>query len=75
MGAAIRDVATGAEEELRRVVTYINDEVVPEIRVNGSHALRLAAEELQKLAQRMDERRTAAAAAQAPPPVKDEPKP
>jgi hypothetical protein len=69
-----RDVAAGAEEEVRRVMTYINDEVVPEIRVNGSHALRLAAEELQKLAQRMDDRR-AAAAAQAPPPDKDVSKP
>jgi prophage antirepressor-like protein len=42
------------------VVTYINDEVVPEIRQNGSQALRTAAEQLQKLAQRMDERRDAA---------------
>ena len=50
----LREAATRAEEEVRRVVTYINDEVVPEIRVNGSHALRAAAEQLQKLAQRMD---------------------
>lgn len=47
------------EEELRRVVTYINDEVVPEVRRNGSEALRGAASELQKLAERMDERRGA----------------
>ncbi len=66
----LREVATRAEEELRRVVTYINDEVVPEVRQNGSDALRAAAAELQKLAQRMDDRR-AAAAAQAP---KDTPK-
>jgi hypothetical protein len=54
-----REAATRAEEEVRRVVTYINDEVVPEIRVNGSHALRAAAQQLEKLAQRMDERRAA----------------
>jgi hypothetical protein len=42
------------------VVTYLNDEVVPEVRRNGSHALRVAAVELQKLAQKMDDRRAAA---------------
>ena len=56
----LRDVAKHAEEEVRRVVTYINDEVVPEVRQNGSAALRAAAVELQKLAQRMDERQAAA---------------
>jgi len=55
----VRDVAARVEEELRRVVTYINDQVVPEIRENGTQALRAAAEELQKLAQRMDDRRAA----------------
>ncbi|HEY4379614.1 MAG TPA: hypothetical protein VGN01_04665 [Acidobacteriaceae bacterium] len=68
----LRDAAARAEDELRRVVTYINDEVVPEIRVNGSHAVRVAAEELQKLAQRMDDRRAAASGGQAP---RDEGKP
>lgn len=62
-----REGAARAEEELKRVVTYINDEVVPEVRRNGSHALRAAAAELQKLAQRMDDRRAAA--------EKDQPKP
>jgi hypothetical protein len=62
----LREAATRAEEELRRVVTFINDEVVPEVRRNGSHALRAAAAEMQKLAQKMDDRR-AAAAGQAPP--------
>lgn len=69
----LREAAARAEEEVRRVVTYINDEVVPEIRVNGSHALRAAAEQLQKLAQRMDERR--AATGNPPEPETDKPKP
>ena len=56
----LKEAAARAEEEVRRVVTYINDEVVPEVRRNGSHALRAAAEELQKLAQKMDDRRAAA---------------
>jgi hypothetical protein len=70
----LREATARAEEELRRVLTYINDEVVPEVRRNGSEALRAAAIELQKLAQRMDDRR-AAAAATTPPPDKDQPKP
>jgi hypothetical protein len=56
----LKEAAARAEEELRRVVTFINDEVVPEVRRNGSHALRTAAVEMQKLAQRMDDRRAAA---------------
>jgi glutamyl-tRNA reductase len=70
----VREAALRAEEEVRRVMTYINDEVVPDIRKNGSHALRFAAEELQKLAQRMEERQSAASGP--PPPTdKDNPKP
>ena len=53
----LREAATRVEEDLRHVVTYINDEVVPDIRRNGSEALRAAAAELQKLAQRMDDHR------------------
>ncbi len=56
----VRDAAARTEEELRRVMTYINDEVVPDIRRNGSQALRFAAGELEKLARRMDDRRAAA---------------
>ena len=52
-----REAARHAEEDVRRVITYINDEVVPDIRQNGSEALRFAARELEKLAQRMDDRR------------------
>jgi len=67
----LRDAATHLEADLRNVVKYINDEVVPEVRRNGSEALRAAAVELHKLAQRMDDhaRRTAT------PPPKDAPKP
>jgi hypothetical protein len=72
----LREAGARAEEELRHVVTYINDEVVPDIRRNGSHALRAAAAELQKLAQRMDDRKAAAASEQSGPergPAKDKP--
>ena len=72
----LREAAAHAEEDLRKVVTYINDEVVPDIRRNGSQALRAAAEELQKLAKHMDDRRAAASAQTPPPPGdKDAPRP
>jgi hypothetical protein len=51
------------EDELRRVVRYIDDEVVPEVRRNGSTALRSAAARLQELAQRMDDNRPPSAPA------------
>jgi hypothetical protein len=70
----LRDAATHLETDLRSVVKYINDEVVPDVRRNGSDALRAAAAELHRLAQRMDEhaRRTSTSP---PPPPKDAPKP
>ena len=54
---AIEDTAVKAEAEVRRVITYLNDEVVPEVRRDGSRALRTAASELVKLADRMEGRR------------------
>lgn len=53
----LREAAAHVEEDVRRVVTYINDEVVPDIRKNGSQALRAAADALHKLAQHMDDRK------------------
>ncbi len=51
----LHDAGVRIEEDLRRVVQYINDEVVPEVRRNGSAALRAAGIELQKLAERMED--------------------
>jgi hypothetical protein len=59
----LRDAASHLEDDLRRVVTYLNDEVVPDVRRNSSEALRYAAAELRKLAERVD-----AANRTAPPP-------
>ena len=69
----LREAAARVEEDLRHVVTYINDEVVPDIRKNSSQALRSAAAELQKLAQRMEEHKAAGAGQSEA--NKDEPKP
>jgi len=42
------------EEEVKKVITYLNDEVVPGVRENSSKALRVAAEQLTKLAEHLD---------------------
>ncbi|RZU41161.1 hypothetical protein [Edaphobacter modestus] len=44
------------EEDVREVIRYFNDEIVSDLRKNGSEALRAAARELNRMAQRMDER-------------------
>lgn len=42
------------EQELNRVIAYLNDEVVPEVRQGSSRALRAAATQLAKLAVHLD---------------------
>ena len=44
----------GLEGEVERAIAYVNEEVVPEIRREGVRALHAAAEELRRLANRMD---------------------
>ncbi len=56
--ARIRGAAAQVESEVQKVIQYINDEVVPDVRKNGSEALRLAAQQLQRLAERMDDSKT-----------------
>jgi bisphosphoglycerate-dependent phosphoglycerate mutase len=53
----MNEAAERVEEELKRVIAYLNDRVVPEVRQNGSKALRAAAEQLTKLAEHLDSRR------------------
>jgi hypothetical protein len=45
------------EQEVRRVITYLNNQVVPEVRENGSKALRVAAGQLTRLADHLESRR------------------
>lgn len=42
------------ENEVKRVIAYLNDEVVPEVRQGSSRALRAAAAQLSKLAEHLD---------------------
>jgi hypothetical protein len=53
-----------AEDELKKVITYLNEEVVPKVRENSSKGLRVAAEQLTKLAEHLER---AASARQNPP--------
>ena len=71
----LKDAAAHLETDLKNVVKYINDEVVPEGRRNGSEALRAAAVELHKLAQRMDDHARRTSAPPPPPPPTGAPKP
>jgi bisphosphoglycerate-dependent phosphoglycerate mutase len=52
----LHEATTRIEDEVRRVVRYLDDEVVPDVRRSSSVALRAAAERLAQLAQRLDDK-------------------
>lgn len=54
------EAATKIEQEIRGVIQHLNDHVVPKIRTEGTQALRNMAEELRKLADRMDDSKKSA---------------
>lgn len=56
----LEEAATKIEQEIRGVVQHLNDHVVPKIRTEGTQALRNMAQELQKLADRMDDSKKSA---------------
>jgi len=47
------------EDDVKRVITYLNDKVVPEVRDHSSKALRIAAEQLSRLADHLERNRQA----------------
>lgn len=51
----IHEAVDRVEREVKQVITYLNDEVVPTVRQESSRALRTASEQLAKLADYMDE--------------------
>lgn len=53
----MQDAADRAESEVKRLIEYMNQEVVPDVRRHGSTALRAAAEQLQTLAKSLDDRK------------------
>ena len=64
----LHEAGARVEEDLRKLVKYINDEVVPDVRRNGSEALKAAAAELHRLAEKMDDRRKPPPPPPPPPP-------
>jgi hypothetical protein len=51
----LHEATVSVEEEIKRVVRYLDAEVVPEVRKNGSAALRAASEQLARLAEKIDD--------------------
>ena len=51
----LRNAATRAEDEVHRLIRYLNDEVVPDVRRQSSVALRSASEGLRSLAEKMEQ--------------------
>ena len=51
----VNEAGARFQDELERVVKFIDTEVVPEVRRHGSTALRAAATRLQQLAEHMDD--------------------
>ena len=43
------------EEELKKVIALLNDQVVPQLRQGSSQALRAASEQLRKMAEQLDD--------------------
>ena len=50
----VRNVGKEVEAEVTRLITYLNDEVVPEVRRSSSAGLRLAAEQLSRMAEHLE---------------------
>ena len=55
--AKVQEAAERAEAEVQRLIRYMNDEVVPDVRRHSSTALRSAADQLRTLAQTLDDRK------------------
>lgn len=51
----LHEAGARAEEEVKRLVRYLDEEVVPDVRRHSSTALRAASERLAKLAQSLDD--------------------
>ena len=48
------DAAANVEREIKGVIEHLNQHVVPKLRTEGTQALRSMAQELEKLADKMD---------------------
>jgi hypothetical protein len=55
IGRDIGEAARKLEHESEKVISYLNNEVVPAIRTNSSKVLRVASDKLSKLAEYMEQ--------------------
>jgi hypothetical protein len=53
----LHEAAERIESEIKKAVRYLNDEVVPQVRVHSSRGLREASDQLRKLADQLDKHR------------------
>lgn len=53
----VQEAVDRTEAEVQRLIQYLNDEVVPDVRRQSSSALKVAAERLQDLAKSLDDRK------------------
>jgi hypothetical protein len=44
------------DEEIEKLISYLNDEVVPSVRKHSTNGMRIAAEKLNRLADYMDQK-------------------
>lgn len=56
-GRKVDETTRRMEDELQQFIKYLNDDVVPKIRTQGTQALRSAAQQLSRLADSMDDRK------------------
>jgi hypothetical protein len=52
----VNDFAPRVEEEVKKMIAYLNDEVVPKVRQNSSETMRAAAVQLRRLADFLERR-------------------
>jgi hypothetical protein len=53
----LQDLAQNIEREVKEAISYLDREVVPQIRAESTQALRTASEKLRHLADYLDDRR------------------
>ncbi len=58
--AQFGNVGPRIEDEVRRVIAYLNDQVVPQVRRNSSSALRAASEQLGRIADHLEQQQKTA---------------
>lgn len=52
-----KDAVQNAEMELKKMIQYLNDEVVPKVRKEGAEALGTVAEQLRAMAEKLENKR------------------